>query len=215
MKSLLVMACMGMLFGCADSKENAENDSKKVYQPSASQPLSFADIPNPQTTYEVIETNNIDEDDALMTHLQMQLLKDQFDLFEKESGNSWSENDCDTNKVVQIKGEGIRSYRAVSQIKIGDDKKTRPDFILLVFSFDSDVLAQQYFKTLDSAVGSGHGLCNGKAPEELVLHGREIYYLTTRAEMFKPYIERYANIIRQFKVEQEHRSDDKHVISAG
>ena len=143
--------------------------------------------------------NSIEENEALMAHLQTELLKDQFDLFEKDSGTSWSENDCDQNKVIKVKGEGIRSYRGVSQVKVGDDKKIRPDFTLLVFTFDTPQIAQQSFQILDSAVGSGHGLCNGKAPEQLVLNGREIYYFTTRAEMFRGYINKYAEVVKQFK----------------
>ena len=203
-KHFLIITCMSLLLGCTESGQNTPKpdvQEEKITPISASQPLSFADIPNKDTIYETIETNSIEENEALMAHLQTELLKNQFDLFEKDSGTSWSENDCDQNKVIKVKGEGIRSYRGVSQIKVGDDKKTRPDFTLLVFSFDTVELAQQSFQILDSAVGSGHGLCNGKTPEQLVLNGQEIYYFTTRAEMFRDYINKYAEIVKQFKSE--------------
>ena len=196
------------LLACSEpNKSKIDPDLEKNQLPSsepnlsnnASKSLTFADIPNKNTVYETIETNSIEENEALMAHLQTALLKDQFDLFEKDSGTSWSENDCDQNKVIKVKGEGIRSYRGVSQVKVGDDKKIRPDFTLLVFTFDTPQIAQQSFQILDSAVGSGHGLCNGKAPEQLVLNGREIYYFTTRAEMFRGYINKYAEVVKQFK----------------
>ena len=196
------------LLACSEpNKSKIDPDLEKNQLPSsepnlsnnASKSLTFADLPNKNTVYETIETNSIEENEALMAHLQTALLKDQFDLFEKDSGTSWSENDCDQNKVIKVKGEGIRSYRGVSQVKVGDDKKNRPDFTLLVFTFDTPQIAQQSFQILDSAVGSGHGLCNGKAPEQLVLNGREIYYFTTRAEMFRGYINKYAEVVKQFK----------------
>ena len=183
----------------SDLETNQLPSSEPNLSNNASKSLTFADIPNKNTVYETIETNSIEENEALMAHLQTELLKDQFDLFEKDSGTSWSENDCDQNKVIKVKGEGIRSYRGVSQVKVGDDKKIRPDFTLLVFTFDTPQIAQQSFQILDSAVGSGHGLCNGKAPEQLVLNGREIYYFTTRAEMFRGYINKYAEVVKQFK----------------
>lgn len=201
-KHFLIIVWMGLLWGCTESGQNKPKPNvqeEKMTSISASQPLSFADIPNKNTVYETIETNSIEENEALMAHLQTELLKDQFDLFEKDSGTSWSENDCDQNKVIKVKGDGIRSYRGVSQVKVGNDKKIRPDFTLLVFTFDTPQIAQQSFQILDSAVGSGHGLCNGKAPEQLVLNGREIYYFTTRAEMFRGYINKYAEVVKQFK----------------
>ena len=203
-KQFFLLAWISVLLGCSESEpKKPELDLKtkeqQIAQVPASGPLTFADIPNKNTTYETIEADSIDENDTLMAHLETELLKDQFDLFEKDSGTSWSENDCDQNKIIKVKGEGIRSYRGVSQVKVGDDQKTRPDFVLLVFAFDSTELAQQNFKTLDSAVGSGQGLCNGQTPEQLVLNGREIYYFTTRAEIFRDYINKYAEIVKTYK----------------
>ena len=54
--------------------------------------------PTSEEIYETIETNSIEENEALMANLQTELLKNQFDLFEKDSGTSWSENDCDQNR---------------------------------------------------------------------------------------------------------------------
>ena len=206
-KGMVYLGILGLIACSEPDRSKIEPEVEKIQLPSstpnvsveASKSLTFADIPNKDTVYETIETNSIDENDTLMTHLQTQLLKDQFDLFEKESGNSWSENDCDKNRIIRIKGEGIRSYRGVSKVKIGDEKKYIPDFIMLVFTFDNEQLAQQHFITIDSAVGSGSGFCNGKAPEQLVLNGREIFYFTTRAEMFRTYINKYAEIVKQFK----------------
>lgn len=211
-KHFLIMVWISLLLGCSESgqkKPEVDLKAQATVSASESEPLTFADIPNTSTVYETIETNSIDENDALMAHLQTQLLKDQFDLFEKDSGTSWSENDCDQNKIIKVKGEGIRSYRGVSQVKVGDDKKARPDFILLVFGFNTDELAQQYFQTLDSAVGSGQGVCNGQTPEELVLNGREIYYFTTRAEMFRPYINEYSALVKNYKSPTKHEKSSQ------
>lgn len=172
--------------------ENAENDSSY-------QGLTFKDIPNQQTTYETIEANNIDENEILMNALQTELLKNQFELFENESGKTWSENDCDLNKVIQVKGEGLRIYNAKSKVGIGEKKNYFPGFTMLVFGFDDEAQAIQHFTTLKSAVFSNHGFCNGKTPENIVRHGNEIFYFATRAEMFRDYINEYADFIQNYK----------------
>ena len=92
MKKSLIMAMMLLgLMGCSEPQKNQEDTQNKTKN------LSFADMPNEKTVFEVIEAKSIDENDALLVALQTQLLKDQFEFVEKESGRSWSENDCTNN----------------------------------------------------------------------------------------------------------------------
>lgn len=192
------------LFACSKPEKNTVSpELEKTQIPeqhkkieNVQQGLTFEDIPNEETVYETIEANNIDENEVLMNIFQTQLLKDQFELFERESGNAWSENDCHLNKIIQVKGQGLRTYIAQSKLGVGEKKNIFPDFTLLVFGFDNEQQAIQHFTTLHSAVSSNN-FCNGKTPEKIVRSQNEIFYFTTRAEMFRTYINRYADFIQQ------------------
>lgn len=198
-----MMLLMG-LYACSEQpKESQKGVEEKINQADQMQVasgLTFKEMPNQETTYVTIETNNIEENEALLLALQTRLLKANFELIEKDSGISWSENDCTLNKIIQVKGEGIRSYIATSKEKIGTDKKVRPDFVILVFGFENEQVATQNFQTIASAVNSAGGFCNGKSPENIVRNGNEVFYFTTRAEMFRTYINDYAKFVQDFKI---------------
>ena len=189
-----------VLYACSDHS-TVESKKKNVEQNKPKHELSFKEMPNKGTTYVTIDTNTINENEALLFALQTRLLKAKFDLLEKDSGTTWSENDCTLNKIIQVKGQGIRSYIAVSQDKIGEDEKVRPDFVILVFGFENEMIAEQNFKIISSAVHSAGGFCNGKSPENIVRNGTEVFYLTTRAEIFRTYIDEYTQFIQNFKNE--------------
>ncbi|WP_111859841.1 hypothetical protein [Acinetobacter sp. CFCC 10889] len=207
-KQLMISLIIFSLFACSDVEKNkVDPELEKIALPDTendkatevNQQLTFEDIPNQQTRYETIEANNINENEVLMNALQAQLLKQHFELFESESGRNWSENDCNLNKVIQVKGEGLRIYIAKSKVGIGEKKNYFPDFTMLVFGFDDEAQATQHFTTLKSAVFSNHGFCNGKTPENIVRNGNEVFYFTTRAEMFRGYINESANFIQNYK----------------
>ena len=203
-KRLILSLMILSLFACSKPEKNTVSpELEKTQIPeqhkkieNVQQGLTFEDIPNEETVYETIEANNIDENEVLMNIFQTQLLKDQFELFERESGNAWSENDCHLNKIIQVKGQGLRTYIAQSKLGVGEKKNIFPDFTLLVFGFDNEQQAIQHFTTLHSAVSSNN-FCNGKTPEKIVRSQNEIFYFTTRAEMFRTYINRYADFIQQ------------------
>lgn len=195
-KRLIIFMMIFGLFSCSEQQNNQNDIQNKTKN------LSFADMPNEKTTFEVIEAKSIDENDALLVALQTQLLKDQFEFVEKESGRSWSENDCTNNKIIQVKGDGIRSYRAESLVKIGQNQ-VRPDFSLLVFAFEDAQQAEKNFISLKTAVESDNGFCNGKSPETIVHNGNEVFYFTTRAEMFRPYIDQYSKFVEDYSVETQ------------
>lgn len=202
-KSIWIMTVVISLYACSDHSSADIEKSKKEEQKTVETGLTFKEMPNENTTYITIETDTIDENDALMLALQTRLLKANFEFIEKDSGTSWSENDCSLNKIIQVKGQGIRSYTAVSNEKVGEDKKVRPDFVLLVFGFENEQIAEQNFQIIASAVHSANGYCNGKSPENIVRNGKEVFYFTTRAEMFRPYIDEYAKFIHDFKIQKE------------
>lgn len=205
-KQLILSVLILSLVACAESEHrNVDPELEKIEISNTkneniaevNQRLTFEDIPNEQTVYETIEANNINENEILMNALQVQLLQAHFHLYESESGQAWSENDCDLNKIIRVKGEGLRIYTAESKVGIGAKKNHFPDFTLLIFGFDNEQQAIQHFKTLQSAVSS-QGFCNGKTPEKIVRNGNEVFYFTTRAEMFRTYINQYAEFVQNY-----------------
>ena len=209
-KQLVISLMIFSLFACGEPKKiKVDPELEKIALPNTenghtaeiNQQLTFEDIPNQKTRYEIIEATNINENRVLVNALRSKLLKQHFDLFksESESVKNWSENDCNLNKVIQVKGEGVRIYTAQSKVGIGTKKNYFPDFTMFIFGFDNEAHAIQHFTTLKSAVSSNHGFCNGKAPENIVRNGNEIFYFTTRAEMFRGYINESADFIQNYK----------------
>ena len=196
----IFMLIMG-LYACTEPTSNQPPAEKT--QTAAS---DFKQMPNEKTIYVSILANSIEENTDLLTAVSTRLLQQNFDFFEKDSGTSWSENDCGLNKIVQVKGQGIRSYKAISKEKLGAEKKIRPDFIILVFAFDHEQQAEQSYQMIASAVYSAGGFCNGKSPETIVRNGKEVFYLTTRAEMFRSYIDDYAKFIQQYAMQNAESS---------
>lgn len=193
-KSFLVLACLVGMVGCSEpqhqqEKNKAEHQNAKMHD--------VFELPNKQTTYETIAVQNVPANTALFTALENKLALDHFQIVEKEHGRSWSEADCVKNKIIYVKGDGIRSYLAKSSKPIG--KNTYPDFVLLVFSLDDENKAAQHFTTLQAAVDSMGGYCNGKSPEKIVRSGSEIFYFTTRAEAFRTHINQYADFVANFE----------------
>ena len=197
------MAILISLYACSEHpKEQQSADTPTSTQADQSRPasgLTFNEMPNEDTRYVTIETDSVDENETLLLALQTRLLKANFEFIEKDSGSSWSENDCSLNKVIQVKGEGVRIYTAQSKVGIGTKKNYFPDFTMFIFGFDNEAQAIQHFTTLKSAVSSNHGFCNGKAPENIVRNGNEIFYFTTHAEMFRGYINESADFIQNYK----------------
>ena len=198
MKKNIILLCIVMgLLACSEP-QNMEN-KKQIEQNQQPKELTFEDMPNEQTTYETMQTQALVGNDAALVALQIQLIKDNFEFIEKDSGNSWSVHDCKNNIIIDVKGEGISTYTAKSKVGVGEDGTDFPDFLLLRFEFPSVAAATEKFKKLDDAVRSGGGLCNGKVPATVVMNGNEIYYFTTSTEKFSDYIHRYAAIVQNFK----------------
>ena len=97
-----------------------------------------------------------------------------------------------------MEGKGIRSYFSGSNKPESGTKDIYPDFYILVYEFPTKDIAQKNYQIIYKALYSGGAFCNGKAPEKLVINGNEIYHLSTRAEMFRTYTERYGDLIQNF-----------------
>lgn len=187
---LLFLPLLLGIFSCGGHK----NDSLKKED---QEELSIEDIPNKDTVYDTIKTQNIDDNTKLIIYLNGELKKSGFS-FEPREKHSISYNNCEENSIKIIAGDGIREYFARSNKPEKGTKDFYPDFVIRVYEFNSETEAETNFKKLSGALYSKGKHCNGKAPENLVINGREVYGLSTRAEMFRSYIEKYSKIIRNY-----------------
>ncbi|PQA89875.1 hypothetical protein B0A69_21890 [Chryseobacterium shigense] len=189
-KQILFLPLLIFIFSCSGNK----NDSVKKEDKEA---LSIEDMPDKDTAYDTIKTQNTEGHQKLINDLGVELQKAGFS-FEMRKNQNRSFNNCEENRVKVIAGNGIREYFAKSHKPEKGTKDFYPDFVIRVYEFKSEADAERNFKELNTALYSRGRHCNGKAPEKLVINGREIYDLSTRAEMFRAYIEKYSKVIEDY-----------------
>ncbi|MGJ1420132.1 hypothetical protein ACR79T_10945 [Sphingobacterium spiritivorum] len=189
MRNLTLLMTIAFLFACKGADKG--NSDTKEY-------LSHEDMPNAATVYETIITTNVTDNTALLTFLQKKLKKAGFRFEEAKDRGGWSYNNCEDNKIIAVEGKGIRSYFSGSNKPESGTKDIYPDFYILVYEFPTKDIAQKNYQIIYKALYSGGAFCNGKAPEKLVINGNKIYHLSTRAEMFRTYTERYGDLIQNF-----------------
>ncbi len=181
------------------SCKNKENKIEKQEKEKAI--LGYENMPNKETKYDTLFTLNIADNQKLITELENKLLKSNF-IFGKSNivlQNSF--NNCEQNNIILVKGNGIRNYNAKSRIaeKNTTMKNVFPDFIITVYEFENKNIADKNYDIIRKALFSEGHFCNGKAPEKLVQNGNEIYYLSTRAEMFRTYIEKFGELVKKYR----------------
>lgn len=148
---------------------------------------------------EFIQTTNQPDNVGLVPTLIADLKSQKFELkneaiHPENSFYSWKED-------IQfiIKGNGIKAYY-FKRIE-AEPKNYYPDFILTVFQFKSEDEAQSCFDKIEAAAKSGmhlRGSEGQKSPETIVRKGNEVFFLSTRAEMFRGYIEDCAKRIEGY-----------------
>ncbi|MGG5207308.1 hypothetical protein ACQWU4_00070 [Chryseobacterium sp. MIQD13] len=186
----LYFTLLTFVFSCNGSK----ND---MFKKDEDKTLSIEDMPNKKTVYDTVYTQNTADNMKLITNLKTKLEKAGFS-FELQKADRISYNNCEENSIKIIGGDGIRKYFARSSKPEKGTKDFYPDFVIRVYEFSSKAEAEENFKELDKALYSRGKHCNGKAPEKLVINGNEIFHLSTRAEMFRTYMEKYGEMIKNY-----------------
>ncbi|WP_282788120.1 hypothetical protein [Flavobacterium croceum] len=161
--------------------------------------FSMEEMPNKNTKYDTIYTVNSTDNIKLIYELKTKLEKADFTFEERKNRGGFSYNNCEENSVKLIRGNGIREYFARSKKPEKGTKDFYPDFIILVYEFPTNAIAKQNYEILNKALNSGGRFCNGKSPEKLVFNRNEVFYLGTRAEMFRTYTEKYGEIIKNYR----------------
>lgn len=195
-KYIAFLTCFITFISCTEkSKEIKEN---KV-EPEKTEPLSMGDMPNKNTVYDTIYTTNTTDNTKLINQLQQKLNAVHFSFEEREQRGGFTYNNCEENRIEVISGNGVREYyvKSTKPQKVGGSNYY-PDFIVVVYEFKTNEIAQQNFDKLQKALNSAGRFCNGKSPEKLVINKNEVFHLGTRAEMFREYTEKYGEMIQKF-----------------
>lgn len=189
--SLLIFS----FFSCENIDKKSENESIKKND------FGIENMPNNETEYDTIFTKNSNDNQKLISEIENKLLKSKFRFEKNESIKQNSYNNCEENTLILVKGDGIRNYLAKSLVpeKNSPMKNVYPDFIITVYEFENENIANKNFEIINKALFSAGHFCNGKAPEKLVQNGNEIFHLSTRAEMFRTYIEKYGELIKNYR----------------
>jgi hypothetical protein len=205
-KILMINLILLGIMGCSEP-QNQTTDSaldriqlpdQNAVEPQIEQRRVYEDMPNDDTQTINIVLNKAMDDPKFIHDFEQKLVKDHFNLSKRTDDRTWSTNDCELNQIIKITGSGVYHYAVSSQVGIGQNKDYYPDFNMTILSFETEQEAIQQFKRLASSVNYQQ-FCNGKSPEKIMQKYRYIIYLSTRAELFRTYINRYAEFIEQYK----------------
>lgn len=159
---------------------------------------SLGKMPNENTRYDTIHTTNTTDNTKLINELKSRLETTEFTFEERKRREKFSYINCEENRIKLIEGNGVREYFARSKKPEKGTKNFYPDFVIRVYEFPTNEIAEQNFEILEKALNSTGRFCNGKSPQKLVVNGNEVFHLGTRAEMFKTYTEKYGEMIKNY-----------------
>ncbi len=191
LKFLIFILVTFSIFSC----NNKSTEKPQISQKNEN--LGFEDMPNSETKSISIHCNNEKDNLELFTKLKIELEKNDFKIEELKHNKGAGFDNCKENSIISMKGSGIRSYFARSSKPEKNTVDYFPDFNLQVFEFPNEKIALEKFEIMDKALQSGGRFCNGKAPQILAMNKNEVFLLSTRAEMFRGYINDYAKLIEE------------------
>ncbi|MDP2386677.1 MAG: hypothetical protein Q8M29_09925 [Bacteroidota bacterium] len=186
---LIILSISTFLFSCTNAEEVEVTKNEKMEN------LGFEDMPNSETKSITIETKNTADQLELITKLRAKLEEDDFDFEQQEVTRFPGFSNCEENTTISITGNGLRQYFARSRKPEKNTTDFYPDFIIQVFEFQNEQIAQEKFEIMHKAMHSKGRFCNGKAPMVLVINNNEVFYFFTRAEMFRGYINEYSEFV--------------------
>lgn len=191
----IIVIVMIIIVSCSESKlerKNLTENSEKVIEEKI-----YWDLPNSETKTEVVNTVDKQDNKTLFFKFKADLKRGYFKIENTELNSGMSYNDCNQNIILSVKGKGIRKY----YIKRQKDKPKNyyPDFVLWVYEFENEGQAKEIENKIVLALKSGNSFCNGKSPEFITRNGSEVFQLSTRAEMFRGYINEYGKKLKNYR----------------
>lgn len=134
---------------------------------------------------------------SLPSDLQTDLETEKFAIENTEKESSYSEFDGDRKVNVVLRGKGITKYYVKRQE--AKPKGYYPDFVLYVFELKDKKAAAECFSKLTMARFSpGLGEERIKDVDVMTQNGNQIYILSTRGEIFRPYITDFAKRLNKY-----------------
>lgn len=191
-KSLYII-CMTAIAACSGPSQHKHPQEEDVsIQESKDSAIAQTDL----ATY--IYTDKIGKNKEIFSLFLSDLANEKFDIEDEQSDNisHAGYKDCKRQVHINIAGQGIRRY----YIKRKEPKPNQyyPDFVLHVYAFKNKTDAAYNYGIIEAALSSFGRYCNGKSPHALVLKHNEIFAFSTRAEMFRTYINNFAENIRNY-----------------
>ena len=151
-----------------------------------------------QIKTEVITTSNMPDNETLFTQFKADLESDRFVIEDSRTEENFVWYDGDRDVDLKVEGEGIRWYYIKQHDKPGETQHYHPDFNLMVFEFENRKKAKSCYQKIDDALRSNSGFMNGKGPQRVVFNQNEVFYFSSRAEMFRRYINFYAKQVEGY-----------------
>ena len=134
---------------------------------------------------------------SLPSDLQTDLETEKFAIEKTEKESSYSEFDGDRKVNVVLQGKGITKYYVKRQE--AKPEGYYPDFVLYVFDLKDKKAAAECFAKLTLARFSpGLGEERIKDVETMTQNRNQIFILSTRGEIFRPYITDFAKKISKY-----------------
>jgi hypothetical protein len=155
---------------------------------------SLTNWPNKTTQYDtLIGSSDTTQQSLPLNKLKLRLEKDKYTV--KTNKQLTTPLDIvlyDENKVVILKDVATLKMFARSTISDKRMKNTFPDFTVYEMNFNTKENAEQVIKWYHSR---NKNLKELKVIDNIFSKGSKVYYFETRAEMFRDYINKYAETI--------------------
>lgn len=177
-KVFMILGCAILLISC--SEEVTETSTDNFHS------TGDIDFPNSNTRTEIIQTSDNLEKDGVISKLISDLKREKFELEKRDIHPHTSFYDPDNEVQFVMRGNGMKAF-AFKRTE-AKPKNYYPDFILTVFEFKTESEARSCLDKINAALTGGK-FANGKGPHATVRNNQEVYYFSTRAEMFREYID--------------------------
>lgn len=160
--------------------------------------FSFTDMPNSETKKEIIITENEEDNELLFSKFSLDLKSEKFAIEDSEVSEKHGGFYCNyvENTTIHVKGQGIRWYY-VKRTE-AKPKNYYPDFELIVYEFKNENEAKIIFDKINSALNTRRRFCNLIEVSIVVINKNEIFTLSTRAEMFRGYINDFGKKLENY-----------------
>jgi hypothetical protein len=175
-----------------DTYEDEKNDIQNSLFPDT-------DIPNSETKKEIIITENEEDNEIPFSKFILDLKSEKFVIEDSEVSAKHEGFYCNyiENTTLTIKGQGIRWY-SIKRTE-AKPKNYYPDFVLIVYEFKNENEAKIIFDKINSALNTRRRFCNLIEVRNVVINKNEIFTLITRAEMFRGYINDFAERLENYR----------------